>query len=67
MEEKTNLTVQVIDITGKLVNEPISKKDFNKGSYTLDINAQQLNLKQGMYFLVIYGDVKSKYIKLLVE
>ncbi|MBP7810401.1 MAG: T9SS type A sorting domain-containing protein [Bacteroidia bacterium] len=67
LQDKTNLTVQLMDVTGKLINEPVTKKDFAKGNHKLEINAQQLNLKQGLYFLVIYGDIKCKHVKLLVE
>lgn len=67
LQDKTNLTVQIIDVNGKLIQEPVTKKDFMKGNHKLEINAQQLNLKPGIYFLVIYGDIKCKHVKLLVE
>ena len=67
LQDKTNLTVQLMDVTGKLINEPITNRDFMKGNHKLEINAQQLNLKQGLYFLVIYGDIKCKHVKLVVE
>ena len=67
LEEKTNLTFQIIDANGKLISEPISKKDYLKGNHNFDINTQQLGLKPGIYFFVIYGDIKCKHVKLLVE
>lgn len=67
LSEKTNITVQLIDYTGKIINETISKKDFIPGTHKIKVNAQELNLSSGMYFLVIYGDIKSKYTKLVVE
>jgi hypothetical protein len=67
LSEKTNLTIQVIDHTGKVVGETVSKKDFSPGTHKIKVNAQELNLSSGMYFLAIYGDIKSKYAKLIVE
>ena len=67
LEDKINLTAELIDATGKIISRPFSKKDFLKGNHKFEISASQLNLKAGIYFLVIYGDVKCKHVKLLVE
>jgi hypothetical protein len=67
LSEKTNITAQLIDYTGKVVSETISQKDFAPGTHKIKVNAQELNLSSGMYFFTIYGDIKSKYTKLIVE
>lgn len=67
LEEKTNLTIQLLDVNGKLISESVKKKEYVKGNHKTEVNAEQLNLKPGVYFLVIYGDIKSKYLKLVVE
>ena len=67
LEDKINLTAELIDASGKIISRPFSKKDFLKGNHKFEISASQLNLKAGIYFLVIYGDVKCKHVKLLVE
>lgn len=66
LEKKLPLTIQLLDASGKLVNE-ILKKEFTEGEHHFTINAEALNLKSGIYFLVMYGDVKSKYTKLVIE
>jgi hypothetical protein len=67
LENKVSLTAQLVDESGKKITELFSKKEFLKGNHKLEINSQQYNLKPGLYFLVLYGDVKSKYVKLIVE
>lgn len=67
LQHKTELTIQVTDYSGKLITELAKKKEFASGSNELIINLQQLNLSKGMYFVVIYGDVKSKFSKLIIE
>jgi hypothetical protein len=67
LEKPVNLTVRLIDNAGRMIQEQVSKKDFIKGNHNISLNAQQLNLKPGLYFLVIYGDIKIKYVKLVVE
>lgn len=67
LEEKTSLTIQLLDANGKVINEPIKKREYIKGNHKIEVNAEQLNLRSGVYFLAIYGDIKSKYVKLVVE
>lgn len=66
LEKKIPLTIQLLDAGGKVVTE-IASGDFDAGKNKLKINASSLDLKSGIYFLVIYGDVKSKFAKLVVE
>ncbi len=67
LERKTKLTIQIVDNTGRIVNEIAKGKEFSKGNHTLNINAQRYNLSSGMYYLVFYGDEKSKFTKLILE
>lgn len=67
LQNKTELTIQLIDYTGKVITEIVNKKEFTSGNHELPINLQQLNLSKGMYFVVVYGDIKSKFSKLIIE
>lgn len=65
--QKINLSIELTDNNGRLISEIVKEKEFTPGNHKININAQQLNLSKGMYFVVIYGDIKSKHCKLIVE
>ncbi|MDX2173653.1 MAG: T9SS type A sorting domain-containing protein [Bacteroidota bacterium] len=65
--KKSKLTVQLVDNVGKIISVIQNKKMFPEGKNTLVINANQLNLVPGIYYVVFYDEEKSKYVKLIVE
>ncbi len=67
LDKKTKLNIKLLDYTGKTISKPAINKEYPKGVHEITVNAQQLNLSSGIYYLVFYGDDKSKYTKLLVE
>lgn len=67
VEKKTKLDIQLVDNSGRVVSKVALKKDYAAGTHNITVNAQQLNLAAGMYYLVFYDNGKSKYTKLIVE
>jgi hypothetical protein len=65
--KKSKLTVQLVDNTGKIISVIYNKKLLPEGKNTLTLNANQLNLVSGIYYVVFYDEEKSKYVKLIVE
>lgn len=66
LENKIQLTVQLTDSNGKLLYE-LANKEFTSGNHRIKVNAQELNLKSGIYFISVFGDIKGKFAKLVVE
>ena len=67
LDKKAKLTIQIVDNTGRIVSDLAKGKEFSKGNHTLNINAQRNSLSSGLYYLVFYGDEKSKFTKLILE
>ena len=67
ISKKSKLTVQLVDNTGKIISVIYNKKMVSEGKNTLTLNANQLNLVPGIYYVVFYDEEKSKYVKLIVE
>ncbi len=67
LNKKINLNVQLVNVEGKVIHKLIDGKQFLEGKHNLTINASQLNLLPGIYFVVFYGDEKSKYVKIICE
>ncbi len=65
--KKSKLTVQLVDNTGKVISLIYNKKTVSEGKNTITINANQLSLVSGIYYVVFYDEEKSKYVKLIVE
>lgn len=65
--KQTDLTVHLMDNSGKLIHAITEKQRYEAGSHRLQLNAQSLGLKDGVYHLVIYGDIKSKSVRLIVK
>jgi hypothetical protein len=65
--KKSELTIQLVDNTGKIISVIYNKKMLPEGTNTLTLNANQLNLVSGIYYVVFYDEEKSKYVKLIVE
>jgi hypothetical protein len=66
LEKNAELTIELIDVTGKVIKRFIDSKIFETGTHSQLINSSQLHLSAGIYYLVFYGE-KSKYIKLVHE
>jgi archaellum biogenesis ATPase FlaH len=65
--KKSELTIQLVDNTGKIISVIYNKKMLPEGTNTLTLNANQLNLVSGIYYVVFYDEEQSKYVKLIVE
>lgn len=67
LTEKLNLTIQLINSEGKVLTLLADNKEYISGRHAINLNAHQLNLIPGTYFVAFYGDEKSSYVKVLVE
>lgn len=61
------MNIELVDNEGRILNMLANNKEYLAGKHSLNISAAQFNLKPGVYYLVFYGDEKSKYIKLLLN
>lgn len=61
------LDIQLVNNEGKILHQLADKKEYAAGKHQLTINTNQLNIGPGIYYLALYGDEKSKYVKLIVE
>ncbi|MGE0569008.1 MAG: T9SS type A sorting domain-containing protein [Bacteroidia bacterium] len=62
--ESLNLSVNVIDITGKVVLSPISNGSLSYGHNYIDINTE--NLESGIYFVTVNAGKSKETVKLIV-
>jgi hypothetical protein len=60
------LTIQLLDNEGRVIAEYAQTKVFHPGNHKIKIN-DKTSLSPGTYFIVIYGDERSRFIKLLKE
>lgn len=67
LSKKNKITIQLIDNVGKLVKELEKNKQYFLGKNKIIINTNENNLKPGVYYVVFYGDGKSKSIKIIIE
>jgi hypothetical protein len=67
LAENLNLEIQLVNNEGRLLKNLRNEKQFGYGKNLLTINKNKLGLSPGIYYLVFYGDEKSKYVKLIVE
>jgi len=45
----------------------VTTKNYAAGKNKIIINAQENNLKPGIYYVAFYGDEKSKFTKIVLE
>jgi hypothetical protein len=67
LKSKSTVSIQLINNEGKVITDLITNKKTSKGNHELIINKQNLNLNAGLYYVIIYANNKSKYLKLVVE
>lgn len=51
LNKKENVTVELIDYTGKVIITLIKNKSYTAGNYETSINASQYSLQQGIYLI----------------
>jgi hypothetical protein len=61
------VTAQLVDASGKIIKELASDKLFSKGKHEMVIDKNENNLTKGLYYLVLYGEAKSEFVKLIVD
>ncbi len=59
LEEDAMVSLNIYDITGNLVNQPINGT-LQKGTHAIEINASSLNLNKGVYFYKLITPSISK-------
>lgn len=67
LEKSEKLSIRLIDNVGRVIKEIARQKQFSSGKSSVEINAEQNNLKPGIYYVVFYGGGNSKYQKIVVE
>jgi len=60
------LTIQLLDNGGRVIGQYAENKVYSPGTHRIRIN-EKSSLLPGTYFVVFYGDEKSRFIKLLKE
>lgn len=63
LSSETNVTINVTDITGKLVLSS-TNNNMQQGTNTMNINVSDLNA--GIYFTTVLSDLGSKTVKMIV-
>ncbi len=66
LTQETAVTMQILDITGRVVGTVFSKTE-EAGSYTTAIDVQQWNLSPGQYFIQLHTTTGVQTTKLLVH
>jgi hypothetical protein len=67
LTKKQKVTAQLVDASGKIIKELASDKLFSKGKHDMVIDKNENNLTKGLYYLVLYGEAKSEFVKLIVD
>lgn len=67
LTKKQKVTAQLVDASGKIIKELVTDKLFSKGKHDMVIDKNENNLTKGLYYLVLYGEAKSEFVKLIVE
>jgi hypothetical protein len=67
LNSETRLTIQLVDNMGSILKELTVDKLFEKGKNSLKLNVQETKLEKGIYYIAFYDNVKSKFIKIIVE
>jgi hypothetical protein len=67
LKKELALDIQLVNNEGKVIRNISSRQTYTQGEHTIKLNAQELNLTQGIYYLVFYGDDKSRFYKLVLE
>jgi hypothetical protein len=66
LTQETAVTMQILDITGRVVGTVFAKTE-EAGSYTTAIDVQQWNLSPGQYFIQLHTTTGVQTTKLLVH
>lgn len=66
LTKETAVTMQILDITGRVVGTVFAKTE-EAGSYTTAIDVQQWNLSPGQYFIQLHTTTGVQTTKLLVH
>jgi hypothetical protein len=67
LTKKQKVTAQLVDASGKIIKELVTDKLLTKGKHDVVIDKNENNLTKGLYYLVLYGEAKSEFVKLIVE
>lgn len=67
LTKDAKLTIQLVDNVGRIIKELATTKNYFAGKNKIVINAQENNLKPGIYYVAFYGDEKSKFTKIVME
>ena len=67
LTKKQKVSAQLVDSSGKLIKELVTTKPYSKGIHDFVIDKNENNLTKGLYYLVLYGEAKSEFVKLIVE
>jgi hypothetical protein len=67
LNKKLALTVQLVNSEGKIIRKLAEGKEYPAGKHNLTVSAGQLDLPPGIYYVVFYGDERSKYVKIIKE
>ncbi len=67
LNKQIALNIELVNNEGKIIHKLAKEKEYAQGKHELSINATQLNLLPGIYYVVFYGDEKSKYVKIIHE
>jgi hypothetical protein len=67
LKKQLPLSIRLLNSEGKIIHELTSEKEYTPGTHALTINATRLGIPSGVYYLTIYGDEKSKFVKLIME
>ena len=64
-EKNEKIPYTLTDLNGKIIEEKIL--DIHSGTNVLEINAEQLQLSKGIYFIKLYLQKKEIVKKLIIE
>lgn len=67
LNSESRLTIQLVDNVGRNIKTLSTDKLFEKGKNSIKLDVQDAKLVKGVYYVVFYDEVKSKFIKLVVE
>jgi len=64
LSQEEEINIHVVDISGKIVANLLSKKSKQAGDYTITINADQYSLSSGVYFIQLSTTDSVEVIKI---